>query len=153
MEDRRTLALETKRAMFWTALVAQCAGEPVVTGRRIVAALLRTESIAAFCARARIDSARVRDAVDDPSVPTFDECVRRVEAELAEKGLAFASKEHQASVQRRPLDPRVKAVFDDMIERHGQLGDTPLELLLGLMRADPVLAGLLTSHGMEIGER
>jgi hypothetical protein len=150
VEDRRALALETKRAMFWTALVAQCAGEPVVTGRRIVAALLRTESIAAFCARAGIDSARVRDAVDDPAELPFDECVRRVEAELAEKGLAFASHEHQASVERRPLDPRVKGVFDDMIERHGQLGDTPLEVLFAVMRADPVLAGLLAPYGIEL---
>jgi hypothetical protein len=47
----------------------------------------------------------------------------------------------------------VKAVFDDMIERHGQLGDAPLELLFAVMRADPVLAGLLAPHGIEIGER
>jgi hypothetical protein len=153
VEDGRALELETKRAMFRAVLAAQCAGEPVVTGRRIVAALLRTESIAAFCSRARIDSARVRDAVDDPATLAFDECERRMEAELAEKGLAFGSKEHQASVQRRPGDPRLKAVFDNIVERHGRLAVAPLELLFALMRADPVLARLLAPHGIDIGER
>src|SRR5688572_32315156 len=36
-------SLETKWAMFWAALAAQCAGETHMTANRIAAALLRSE--------------------------------------------------------------------------------------------------------------
>ena len=141
-------SLETKRAMFWAALAAQCAGETHMTANRIVAALLRADTIREFCSRAHIDAARVMEAVEDPQALSFDECERRVRSELAAKGLELASREHQATVQLRPLDPAVRGVFDRVIERHGHIGVSPLELLLDLMRADAALAGRLAPHGL-----
>ena len=141
-------SLETKRAMFWAALAAQCAEETQVTESRIVAALLRADSIKEFCSRAQIDGERVMDAVEDPQALSFAECERRVRSELAANGLELGSREHQDTVQRRPLDPAVRGVFDRMIERHGQIGVSPLELLLDLIRADAALAERLAPHGL-----
>lgn len=149
MADRATLSLETKLAMFWVALAAQCAGETHVTAKRIVAALLRTDSVRELCSRKQIDSARLFAAVEEPGTPSFEECQRRVRGDLAEKGLAFASKEHQASVQLRPLDPVAMGVVGAILERDGHLGASPLELLLDLIRADPGLAELLAPHGLD----
>lgn len=112
MCDRATLSHETKLAMFWVALVAQCASETSLTGKRIVASLLRTGSVGEFCSRTQIDSARAFEAVEDRQTLSFEECVRRVRKDLTENGLEFASKEHQASVQLRPLEPGVREVFD-----------------------------------------
>ena len=148
MPGTRNSSLETKRAMFWAALAAQCAGETQVTGSRIVAALFRADSVREFCSRAQIDSARVMDAVEDPQALSFAECERRVRSELAANGLELGSREHQETVQRRPLDPAVRGVFDRMIEQHGQIGVSPLELLLDLIRADAALAERLAPHGL-----
>lgn len=119
-------ALESKRAMLRAALAAQSAGETHVTARRIVASLLRADTVREFCSRAQIDSARVLDAVGDE----------------------FDSTEYQAPIERRPVEPLVRGVLDKVIEQHGQIGVSPLELLLDLMRADPALAERLAPHGL-----
>jgi hypothetical protein len=134
--------------MFWVALAVQCAGETHVTAKRIVAALLRTDSVREFCSGAKIDSERVMDALEDSDTLSFAECERRVRSELAANGLELGSKEHQDTVQRRPLDPAVRGVFDRMIERYGHIGLSPLELLLDIIRADPALAERLAPHGL-----
>src|SRR5687768_11977228 len=53
----RGSSLETKRAMFRAAVVAQRAGEPDITANRIVAALLRADTVRELCSRAQIDHA------------------------------------------------------------------------------------------------
>ena len=140
---------ETKRALFWAALAAECAGETHVTGNRIAAALLRSDSVRDFCSRAQIESARVLDAVDDPQTLSFDECERRVRSELARDGVELGSQQHRARVQLRPIDPVVRGVLDLIIERHGHVGVSPLELLRDLIRADPSLAARLMPHGLD----
>jgi hypothetical protein len=62
----------------------------------------RTVSVGEFFSRARIDAARVFDIVEDPQMPSFDECEREVKRELAEQGIEFASMEHQARIQLGP---------------------------------------------------
>ena len=141
-------SLQTKRAMFWAALAAQYARESYVTRNRIVAALLRTESIADFCSRAHIDLARLLDAVDDPRSVSFRECERMVTADLAEKGLELGSVEHRATVQRRSIDPSVRPVLDAAIDRRGSIALSPLELLLDLIGADAVSPTTLASYGL-----
>lgn len=140
---------ETKRAMFWAALAAQHTGETHMTANRIAAALLRTDSIRELCARAQLDLGRLLDAVEDPQVLSFEECERLVWRELEEKGLEFASKEHQASVQRRPLQPEVLPVFSAILDRHGHMAASPLELLRDVLRADAALAARLAPHGLD----
>ena len=119
-------ALESKWAMFWAALAAQSAGEPQITAKRIVASLLRATTVQEFCSRAQIDSAGVLDAVGDK----------------------FDSTEYQARIEHRPVEPLVRGVLDKVIEQHGQIGVSPLALLLDLMRADPALAERLAPHGL-----
>ena len=131
--------------MFWAALVAQCAGEAHVTASRIAAALLRTDA-----ARARLDSARMLAAVDDPQAVSFDECEQRVRRELAATGSEFASKEHQATVQLRPLEPHVQKAVSALIGRDGAILVTPLQLLLELLLADLTLAARLAPHGISV---
>lgn len=130
--------------MFWAALAAQCAGERTVTANRIVAALLRTPSV-----RALRDSADLFAAVDDPRTLSFAECELRVMQDLVDHSLELGSKEHQATVERRPLEPAVKPVFDALL-LEDQFLVSPLELLLALIRADPALAERLAPHGLTI---
>ena len=134
--------------MFRAALAAQCAGEPYMTANRIVASLLRTESVRELCSRAQIDIARVSEVVESSLTLSAEECERIVMKDLAEKGLEFASKEHQASVQLRPLEPHMREMVDDILERHGQLAIPPLELLLHVIRADPALADSIAPWGL-----
>ncbi len=140
---------ETKLAMFGAAVVAQWADETYVTWNRIIAALLRTVSVGAFLSRARIDAARLLNAIEDPQAPSFEECERAVKRDLAEQSIEFASMEHQARIQLRPLDSVVREVFDAVLERHGQLGVPPLELLRDLLRSVPAFAERLRPHGLD----
>lgn len=130
--------------MFWAALAAPCAGEPSITASRIVAALLRTETVRELCARARIDFAPLLAAVDDPGSLSFDDCEQQVRRELAETGIELGSKEHQATVQLRPIEPAVRRVFDEV------LTVTPLELLVKVMRADGRVAKRLAGVGLTV---
>ena len=139
---------ETKRAMFWVALAAQCAGEAHVTANRIAVGLLRTDAFRKLAERLRIVPADVIVAIEDPHVLSFEECERRVMQDLAAKGLEFASKEHQATVQRRPLEPPVKPVFDEILEEYGHLGVPPMELLRRVVSVEPVLAARLAEQGV-----
>src|SRR5712691_7539928 len=115
-------SLETKRAMFWAAVVAECAGEPYVTASRVVASLLRTRSVIDLCDHEHIDSARVLDAVEDPRTMSFEACERTIIRELESKGVAFASREHRALVETRPMDPVLRPVVGNIIERYGHIG-------------------------------
>ena len=119
-----------------------------MTVNRIVAVLLRANTIREFCSRAQIDSARVMDALEDPQTLSFEECERRVRSELAVNGLELGSRGHQATIQSRPVEPAVREVLDRVIEQHGQIGVSPLELLLDLIRADSALAECLAPHGL-----
>lgn len=148
MSNERPSSFETKLAMFWAAAAAQCAGETHLTRNRIVVSVLRTNAVMELCQRLHIAPADVIDAVEDPHALSFEECERRVRRDLAAYGHEFASKEHQASIQLRPLDPGVKEVFHTVMEQHGHLGVSPLELLLDLIRADPALAERLALHGL-----
>ena len=151
MSTKQGWTAETRRAMFWAALAAQCAGEPHVTANRIAAALLRTPSISALCTRLQIDSAVVRGAVDDPARPSFSDCEREVSRDLDERGVELGSREHQAIVELRPVDPLVKPVFDAVLKRREQFAIPPLELLLAFIDADPTLAERLAHHGLTAG--
>ena len=148
MSSDRRYSLEMKRAMFWAALAAQCAGERYVTANRIVAALLRTPSISELCSRARIDSADLFHAVDDPETMSFEACERKVMRDLTDKRLELGSKEHQASIERHPLEPGVKPLFDAVEKRPARYAVQPVELLLDLIRSDRALAGRLEPHGL-----
>lgn len=139
---------ETKQAMFRVALAAQCAGETYMTANRIAVGLLRTDAFRELADRLQIAPADAISAIEDPNVLSFDECERRVQQDLAERGFDFASKEHQASVQRRPLDPAVKPVFDAILEEHGHLAVPPLELLRRIVNMDPELAARLAEQGL-----
>jgi hypothetical protein len=136
--------------MFWAALAAECSGETSMTANRIAASLLRTNTLRTFCSRAQIDDALLLSAIDDPQTSSFEECERRVMRKLAEDRIEFGSKEHQATVQRRPLEPVVRRVLDPIIERHGGIGVSPLVLLRDLIRAEPVLAERLAPHGLNL---
>jgi len=57
-------------------------------------------------------------------------------------------REYQARIEHRPVEPLVRSVLDKVIEQHGQIGISPLALLLDLMRADPALAERLAPHGL-----
>ena len=137
--------------MFRAALAAQSAGETHITAKRIVASLLRANTVREFCSRAQIDSARVFGAVDDPQALSFEECERKVMQDLADKGLELGSKEHQASVERRPLEPAMKAALDALEQRPDHSAIAPLELLVDLIRADSALAERLAAHGLTAG--
>lgn len=150
MSAARGPSLESRRAFFRAALAAQCAGETHVMQRRVIAALLRTDSVRDFCARAQIDSARVMGAADGAGALPFHECERRVNEELAEQHIALGSSEHRAAVRLRPLDPRVRAVVDALIERDGCIDVSPLQLLLDLLRADPAIAAELALAGLRL---
>ena len=145
--DRRS-SHETKLAMFWAAVAAECAGEKYVTASRTVASLLRTNAVIELCSRAQIDSAHVRAAVDDPQCLSFEECERKVKRDLADKGLEFLSNEHRSAVELRRFEPAVERVFDAILERHGRLAIPPLELLGDVIGADPALAQRLAAHGL-----
>jgi hypothetical protein len=147
----RNLVLETRRAMFWAALVAQCSGETHVTASRIAASLLRAGSVRELCERLHIALPGVLDAANDPATLPFEECVRRVEAGVAEQGRELGSKEHQASVQPRPLEPAIEGVFRGVVERHGALSEAPAAFLREILRVDPVLAERLAPHGLTVG--
>jgi hypothetical protein len=139
---------ETKWAMFWAALAAQCAGETSVTANRIAVALLRTDSFHRLAERLQLVPADVIAAIEDPRVPSFEECERRVRQELAGKGMELASKEHQATVELRPLEPPMKDVIGAILEEHGHLGVAPMELLRRVVKAEPVIAARLAEQGV-----
>jgi hypothetical protein len=102
-----------------------------------------------FCLREQIESARVLEALeDDPSRLSFDECERRVRNRLADQGVEFGSNEHRGTIQYRPVEPIVREVLDKVVEQHGNMGISPLELLLILIRADPALAERLAQRGL-----
>jgi hypothetical protein len=128
--------LEFRRAMFWAACVAQCAEEPFVSGNRIVSALLRAPSV----------RSRLQDEIADPDTPSFEECERRVLQDLAARGVELGSKEHQALVARRPLEPAVKTVFDTLLDQ--QFLVTPHEVLLALIEGVPAVAERLARGGL-----
>ena len=131
--------------------MVQCAGETRITARRIAVSLLRTSSLIELLGRLQLELSDVLAAVEDAGTPSYDDCVRRVMSELDERGLEFASAEHQATVERRPLEqPAVKAVFDAILERHGAITVSPVDLLMDLLRADATLAGRLASCGLTI---
>ncbi len=121
--------------MFRVALVAEFAGESVLTGRRVVGALLRTHSVRQHCASLGIDRARLVTVVDDPQFLSFEECERRVASNV---GVAAPL----------PLDSALLPVFRAIIERDGHLGASPVGLLRDILRADAELADLLASHGL-----
>jgi hypothetical protein len=150
MSNQPRRSLETKRALFWAALAAQCADETYVTRNRIVASLLKTASVEEFCSRMRIDVERIREAVEDPGILSFAECERRVRDELAEIGIELGSTEHFARVKLRPIDPAVREIFDVVLVRQGHVAVSPTELLLQLIRADPALARLFAHHGLTV---
>lgn len=140
--------LQTRQALFWTIVVVQCAGETHVTASRIAAALLRTGSLLDVLGRLRLEPADVFAAAEGSGTP-YEDCVRKVMSDLEEQGLAFASAEHQATVERRPLEqPAVKAVFDAILEQHGAVTISPPALLMDLLRADAALAERLASRGL-----
>jgi len=143
--------LETRQALFWTALVVQCAGETHVTASRIAASLLRTSSLIELVEHLRLEPSDVLAAVESAGTPSHEDCVRRVMSDLAGKGLEFASAEHQATVERRPLgQPAVRKVFDAILARHGAITVSPQELFLDLLRTDAALAGRLASRGLTV---
>lgn len=143
--------LETRQALFWTSLVVQCAGETHVRASRIAASLLRTSSLTGLLERLRLEPADVFAVVEEEGTASHEDCVRRVMSDLAGKGLELASAEHQATVERRPLEsPAVKEVFDAIMERHGAITISPVELLLDLLGTDAALAGRLASRGLTV---
>ena len=117
------MSQQTKLAMFRAALAAQRAGETHVTQERIVAALLRVDAVAERFPHA------VEQFGDSPA-PSLEEC-----------------RDLMPTVERRPLEPSVKHVFDGILERHGRLAIPPLELLAALMDADPALAARFRGQG------
>jgi hypothetical protein len=108
-----------------------------LTGRRVVAALLRTDAVRERCSRAGIDQARLFAAVDDPRFLSFEECERQV-----------ASDAGGGAVVPLPLDSALLPVFSAIIERDGHLGASPVELLRDILRADAALAKLVAPHGL-----
>ena len=134
--------------MFSAALVAECAGESYLTSARIAAALLRTESVKAFCSQIRVDATVATDALDDPRTLSFDECEHRLMRRLAADGVALGSAEHRAQVEYRPLEPVVRPVVGRALEEHGGLAMSPLRLLMELLLADTTLAERLEPHGL-----
>lgn len=143
-------AVQSKRAMLWSTLAAQYAGEPYVTRSRIVAALLRTESAAGLSSRANIDLAALLEAVDDPGTLSFCECERVVHDDLAAKGLVLGSAEQFATVRLRPIDPAIRSTLDAVIDRYGYMGASPIELLLAFVEQDPAFAARLATHGLTV---
>lgn len=121
------MSLESKRAMLEAALVAHYAGESHLTGRRVVAALLRTDSARELCARAGMDHGRLVAAVDDPQLGVVP----------APQGLVLL-----------PLDSALLPVFGAVIERDGHLSASPLDLLRDILRADAALAELVAPCGL-----
>lgn len=115
-------AHETKRAMFRAAIAAQVAGESTVRAERIVAALLRTDSVQEFCARHGMDGERAADELDESAPP--------------------------AQLELQPLDIAVQGVLDTMIADYGEIAGSPLEVLLAIIRADADLAARLGRHGL-----
>jgi hypothetical protein len=120
--------------MYRAALAAQNAGEAHVSGDRLVGALLRTDSIQEFCSRATVSATGVLESLGDAPSPSFEEC-----AERAKSGPAL---------ELRPLDPLLKPVFDDVLQRESQLAISPLALLLRILRVDSSLASRLAPYGL-----
>ncbi|MDQ3282612.1 MAG: hypothetical protein M3Q69_14520 [Acidobacteriota bacterium] len=127
---------QTKRALLRAALVAQTAGEDVIRAHRVAAALLRTASCVEFCARAQIDCAAACRRADDPGAAPFDTVDRALEREAVE------------SLRMRPFEPRLKDVFDGVLEGHGEIAVPPLQLLSQILRGDSELAARLSEYGV-----
>ena len=136
---KRRSSHETKRAMFRVALVVQYANEPQVTRERIVASFLSSAGIAPEIIR----------AMEGPQAISFIDALHAVKTQLAEKGIAFASKEHLDSVQPRPLEPSVLAAFNTVMHREDERPMTLLEFLLELMRTNPELTARLAATGLD----
>jgi hypothetical protein len=128
MTERRFSA-EVRRAMFWALLAARAAGEPQVTAPRVAAALLRCESMASL-----------RADVDAPEALPFDECARRVAADLARRGIALGSPEHIQETTPLPLHPSVQAAIEAVTRADADAVITPHDVFHALLAADPELA-------------
>lgn len=148
MWDDRELSSQTRQALLWAALVADCAGETFMTTSRIAASLLRTPSARVFLERAQLDPVRLLAAVDDPRFPSFDECADRVSAELEASGIRLGSPEHLRNVRHRPLDRPALGVLGSMIETDGHVSGAPLRLLARLIHSENALAERLAKAGL-----
>lgn len=102
----------------------------------------------AFCVRAGLDQASLRDALQTAHTPSFDECERRVQQELAEAGVGFGSERHRARVHYRPVDEATRRALDPIIQREGAIRLSPVALLLELVLTDPRIAERLASRGL-----
>lgn len=130
--------------MFCAAMVAERANEGDVTAARILAALIRTESMRSFCAANQVAFDELREVLDESSTAPFDECAAAATRALAEAGVEFFSKEHRERVELRPLEPSARRVVDRVIERHGAIAISPLALSYELLEGEPALAVLLS---------
>ena len=126
MATQRELERETLQAMFFAAVAAQGANEPSISTNRLVAALLRTNSVQQFCVKANVDLSAV----------------------LADGGVELGSDADPAALELRPLAPAIKRVLDPLIAQHGRIAISPLQLLRGLIGADPDLASRLKPFGL-----
>jgi hypothetical protein len=149
-EYLRRTSLECRRAMFVPVIVARAAGETEVTWERVLSGVLRTYQFGRFCEETGIPASSLLPLVDEAQVPPFSACMEKIEAELAERGHTFGSREHLASQGPLPLADarrffvRVDMFFDDAPE---DAPITPLHLL-GALIEKPEIAALLATHGL-----
>lgn len=143
MSTGRESERETLQAMFSAAVVAQCAGESVVSTSRLAASLLRTGSVQQFCVQTNLPLERIALAADDPRSPSYDDCLVQAKKRLDDTGIEFGSDAHRTSLMLRPLAPAIQRVLDPLVERHGRIAVSPLQLLRDLIASDPELADRL----------
>jgi hypothetical protein len=147
----RRPSVETRQILFWALLVARRSGEANVSRNRVLTALLRSTSVAEYCARVSVAPQDAIDATEDPQALPFGECARGIIRDLAQAGLDLGSPEHIATVRPLPLEPAMQNAMQAVLEDRTSRTDviTPLELLVAMMRCDPALASLLALHGLD----
>ena len=124
----KPLTTELKRASFRAQIITQQSGEENVSKRNLLAAVLVSSELEEICARIGCSAAGLT-AMFDLGVPSKH--LQDAEAALASQGIAFGSKEHLATVEKRGLRPPAPELLE-LIRRLNE-DDSPRMTLLDVV--------------------
>jgi hypothetical protein len=143
----RSFSVSARRALFEALLVTRCRNQAVVPVESVVNALLRTPSVAEFCASAGISLIHLPDAPGKEGL-SYEACLASIDSELRSNGVSWGSPEHLKSVHPLPMHEQAQRLMRIVAERAIDTVVTPWELLLEIGRLDPAAASHLASCGL-----
>jgi len=137
------LTLDARRACFSAAVVAVACGEDEISARRIGSALLRDESVHAFCRALSGSVDALIETIDGHRDANFQQITESIEHSLAAKNESFGSPAHINSLKLLPLSAAMKMAFDSLAERVAATNhpSRSIDLLVASLEMD---AGLRT---------